>query len=188
MLRPAHSPRAREIAMRLSSNRVQQLEQYAATMRHAPTSSEAKLFRGTARGEARGHVSQAGAARGRFIADFYAPAVKLVVEVDGGYHAERERADGRRIGRWRSSGCTCFRLPAQLVTSDPGRRRRAGAGRDRASRGRVRRGRGLTPAAVLHLSVFNPGGSPSPRRAMTPASYGPRSSSPTYGPFTTLFL
>ena len=33
---------------------------------------------------------------GRYIADFVAPSCKLVVEVDGGYHAERGVADARR--------------------------------------------------------------------------------------------
>ncbi len=31
-----------------------------------------------------------------FIADFYAPSARLVVEVDGGYHARRVSADARR--------------------------------------------------------------------------------------------
>ena len=33
---------------------------------------------------------------GRFIADFLAPGKRLVIEVDGAYHAERARADARR--------------------------------------------------------------------------------------------
>ena len=32
----------------------------------------------------------------RFIVDFLAPAERLVIEVDGAYHSERERADARR--------------------------------------------------------------------------------------------
>ena len=42
----------------------------------------------------------------RFIADFAAPSIKLVVEVDGGYHADRIASDAKRdalLGRlgWR---------------------------------------------------------------------------------------
>ena len=33
---------------------------------------------------------------GRFTADFLAPAQRLVIEVDGAYHGERERVDARR--------------------------------------------------------------------------------------------
>lgn len=41
---------------------------------------------------------------GRFIADFVAPAVKLIVEVDGGYHRTRECADARGMRCWRGWG------------------------------------------------------------------------------------
>ena len=33
---------------------------------------------------------------GRFIADFLAPAERLVIEVDGGHHTEQARADAHR--------------------------------------------------------------------------------------------
>ena len=33
---------------------------------------------------------------GSYIVDFLAPSVRLIVEVDGGYHARRARADERR--------------------------------------------------------------------------------------------
>ena len=41
---------------------------------------------------------------GRFIADFVAPAVKRIVEVDGGYHRTRECADARGMRCWRGWG------------------------------------------------------------------------------------
>ncbi len=40
---------------------------------------------------------------GPFIADFLAPRIKLIIEVDGGYHAERVELDARRdckLQRW----------------------------------------------------------------------------------------
>jgi len=40
---------------------------------------------------------------GPFIADFLAPSIKLIIEVDGGYHAERVALDERRdskLQRW----------------------------------------------------------------------------------------
>jgi len=43
----------------------------------------------------------------RFIADFYAPSIKLIVEVDGGYHARRSRGpeSDRKLAR---SAIVCF--------------------------------------------------------------------------------
>ena len=48
----------------------------------------------------------------RYIADFCAPAACLVVEVDGGYHARRNRADARRDEVLRLRG---FYLSGHLV-------------------------------------------------------------------------
>ncbi len=54
---------------------------------------------------------------GRYIADFVAPSVKLVVEVDGGYHLApaRVRADARRDRYLGKLGYRVLRLPAALV-------------------------------------------------------------------------
>ncbi|MBM4364454.1 MAG: DUF559 domain-containing protein [Deltaproteobacteria bacterium] len=65
-------------------------------MRFGATPSEAALWRELRRGRLgvvfRGQVPLLG----RYIADFYAPAAGLVVEVDGAWHGPRERADSRR--------------------------------------------------------------------------------------------
>ena len=60
---------------------------------------------------------------GACIVDFYAPARKVVVEVDGGYHAEpaRRRADARRDRRLAKAGFRVLRLPAELVLRHPQR-------------------------------------------------------------------
>jgi len=77
------------------SNNKDTLPLHAHTMRQAPTDSEARLWRAL-------RSSQLGVAFRRqvpllgFIADFYAPSARLVVEVDGGYHARRVTADARR--------------------------------------------------------------------------------------------
>jgi adenine-specific DNA-methyltransferase len=55
---------------------------------------------------------------GRYIADFLAPAARLIVEVDGGYHASRVRADARRDETLRRAGYRVLRLPAELVRRD----------------------------------------------------------------------
>jgi very-short-patch-repair endonuclease len=51
----------------------------------------------------------------RFIVDFAAPAVRLVVEVDGGYHHGRARADARRDRVLTVLGWRVVRIPASLV-------------------------------------------------------------------------
>jgi len=55
---------------------------------------------------------------GRFIADFLAPSRRLVVEVDGVYHAERGRGDARRDVALKRAGYRIVRLEASLVVRD----------------------------------------------------------------------
>ncbi len=94
------------------------LAERAADMRHAPTASEARLFealRGRRLGVAfRRQVP----VLGRFIVDLLAPEVALVVEIDGAYHAQRQRADGRRDRALVRAGYRVLRLEAELVMSD----------------------------------------------------------------------
>jgi very-short-patch-repair endonuclease len=56
---------------------------------------------------------------GRYIADFLAPSVKLIVEVDGGCHAGRVSADARRDEALRRAGYRVLRLEAQAVLRAP---------------------------------------------------------------------
>jgi very-short-patch-repair endonuclease len=53
------------------------------------------------------------------VADFAAPSVRLVVEVDGSSHAGRERADARRDRQLARLGYRVLRLDAALVLRDP---------------------------------------------------------------------
>jgi very-short-patch-repair endonuclease len=55
---------------------------------------------------------------GSFILDFFASSVGLVVEVDGGYHAQRRAVDARRDERLRRAGLRVVRVPAELVVAD----------------------------------------------------------------------
>ena len=54
----------------------------------------------------------------RFIADFYAPAQRLVIQVDGAYHDERSRADARRDAALERAGYRVVRVEASLIESD----------------------------------------------------------------------
>jgi very-short-patch-repair endonuclease len=99
------------------SNNKDTLALHAHTMRQSPTDSEARLWRAL-------HSSQLGVAFRRqvpllgFIADFYAPSVRLIVEVDGGYHARRVTADARRNRKLERAGHRVLRLQAELVMRD----------------------------------------------------------------------
>jgi very-short-patch-repair endonuclease len=52
---------------------------------------------------------------GRFVVDFFAPQVGLVVEVDGPVHRRRRSADARRDAKLRRLGYRVLRLEAGLV-------------------------------------------------------------------------
>jgi very-short-patch-repair endonuclease len=54
----------------------------------------------------------------RFIADFCAPSIKLIVEVDGGYHAGRRAGDASRDRKLERLGYRVVRVSAELVLSD----------------------------------------------------------------------
>lgn len=83
-------------------------------MRHAPTRPEAALFEALS-GRKLGVLFRRQVRILRFIADFAAPAVRLVVEVDGPHHAVRRAADARRDRALERSGWRILRLPAELV-------------------------------------------------------------------------
>jgi very-short-patch-repair endonuclease len=54
----------------------------------------------------------------RYIADFAAPAVRLVVEVDGRLHAQQGAADARRDRDLARLGYHVLRIPADCVMAD----------------------------------------------------------------------
>ena len=87
-------------------------------MRASPTSTEQLLWQ-RIRGRRLGVVFRRQVPLlGRFIADFFAPAQRLVIEVDGAYHGNRERADMRRDAALERSGYRVFRVNASLIVSD----------------------------------------------------------------------
>jgi very-short-patch-repair endonuclease len=99
----------------LSSHRQSVLEQRAGEMRSALTSSEQVLWQAV-RGHRLGVQFRRQVVLGRYIADFFAAEVGLVVEVDGGYHGRlRAGADERRDCWLRRQGYTVLRLSDALV-------------------------------------------------------------------------
>jgi leucyl-tRNA synthetase len=103
---------------RSSTQRTRVLAQRAAAMRQAPTASEARLFEAV-RGERLGvSFRRQVPLLGRFIADLFAPEVRLVVEVDGAYHTRRSSADERRDRALARAGFHVLRIEAELVMGD----------------------------------------------------------------------
>jgi len=96
------------------SNNKSLIALHAHQMRQAPTDSEALLWRAL-------RSSQLGVAFRRqvpllgVIADFYAPSVRLIVEVEGGYHTRRASADGRRDRKLARAGYRVLRIEAAQV-------------------------------------------------------------------------
>ena len=97
-----------------SSRRSELLAVRARQMRLSPTPSEQRLWL-QLRGRWLGVAFRRQVPIGDFIADFVAPNARLVVEVDGGWHSGRERADARRDAKLGQLGYRVLRLEAELV-------------------------------------------------------------------------
>jgi len=89
----------------------------ARLMRAAPTPSEAHLWRAL-RGAQLGVVFRRQVVISGFIVDFAAASARLVVEVDGGYHLARQKADARRDDVLGRAGYRVVRVSADLVCRD----------------------------------------------------------------------
>ena len=111
--------RARGLSQSRSGARASRvLVERAAQMRHAPTASEARLFEALRGGRLGVAFRRQVPVLGRFIVDLLAAEVRLVVEVDGGYHAQRARADARRDRALGRAGYRVLRVEAELVMGD----------------------------------------------------------------------
>jgi very-short-patch-repair endonuclease len=86
-------------------------------LRSALTHSEALLW-AAIRGGRLGTAFRRQVPLGRFIVDFLAPQARLVVEVDGGYHATRRAADARRDRKLARLGYRVLRLQGELVVGN----------------------------------------------------------------------
>lgn len=100
----------------VSEHREAQLEARAHAMRLCrPTESESLLWEAI-RAKRLGVVFRRQVVvAGKYIADYLAPSVNLIVEVDGGYHACRVVADARRDRDLGRLGYRVLHLDAALV-------------------------------------------------------------------------
>ena len=102
----------------MRNHQSQILANRAASMRGAPTATEALLWEELKGSRLGGVAFRRQVVIGRYIADFLAVREKLVVEVDGGYHVERAKADARRDRELGRLGYRVLRVPAEIVARD----------------------------------------------------------------------
>lgn len=95
---------------RISSHRKQILAERAAEMRANPTASEALVFAALKQAGLGLSFRRQVVLLGRYIADIYVPELRLVIEVDGGYHEARRKADARRDRALERAGYRILRV------------------------------------------------------------------------------
>jgi len=91
------------------------LAERAQFMRHNGTDTERALWHELS-GSKLGVAFRRQVPVGRYIADFMAPSLKLIVEIDGGYHSRRVTADARRTRVLERLGYRVLRLDAEVVS------------------------------------------------------------------------
>jgi very-short-patch-repair endonuclease len=95
------------------------LAQHAHRMRSAPSEPERVLWAALRAGQLGVQFRRQVVLHG-YIVDFFAPAARLVVEVDGAQHARRCGGDRRRDQQLAALGLRVLRLEAQVVLSNLG--------------------------------------------------------------------
>jgi very-short-patch-repair endonuclease len=101
--------------------RTLKLRGHASSMREASTASERALWQLLRGGQLGAVFRRQVPLLGSCIVDFLAVGRRLVVEVDGAYHADpaRRRADARRDRRLQKAGYRVLRLAAAEVLGRP---------------------------------------------------------------------
>ncbi len=102
----------------LNVNSVARLELFARQHRSSLTKSEARLWSALKARQLGVSFRRQVPVGGQFIADFLAPSIGLIVEVDGAYHTRRQRADERRTFKLTRLGYRVVRVRAELVLTD----------------------------------------------------------------------
>ncbi len=93
------------------------IARFAHERRRHPTFSEAKLW-SRLKGKQLGVGFRREFVVGRFIVDVCAPSQRLIVEVDGLYHARFAARDARRERALQRAGWRVLRVDAELVVRD----------------------------------------------------------------------
>ena len=107
-------------AQPLNSKSAARLELFARQHRTRPTESEAALWSALKARQLGVSFRRQVPLLGLFIADFLAPSIKLIVEVDGAIHARAQASDARRDRKLQRAGFRIVRVSADLVLRDLG--------------------------------------------------------------------
>ena len=98
----------------VSFHQRKELRSRARRMRHEPSHTEWLLWEQLRCGRQGGVFRRQVVLQG-YIADYYACAAKLIVEVDGGWHSKRAQRDARRDRALRVAGYRVLRVAAEHV-------------------------------------------------------------------------
>ena len=102
----------------LNSKSAARLELFARQHRTCLTESEARLWSALNARQLGVSFRRQVPVAGLFIADFLAPAIRLIVEVDGPIHTRKQSADARRERKLQRAGFRIVRVSAELVLTD----------------------------------------------------------------------
>lgn len=94
------------------------IELYARQHRSSLTESEARLWSALKARQLGVTFRRQVPIGGQYIADFLAPSLRLIAEVDGAYHARQQGRDAKRDPKLHRSGYRVVRVSAALVLSD----------------------------------------------------------------------
>lgn len=87
----------------------------ARILRHNLTPAEQKLWAALRLKQMEGYRFRRQAPMGKYIVDFYCPAVKIIVEIDGDSHADREILDQERTDWLNEQGYRVIRFTNREV-------------------------------------------------------------------------
>jgi very-short-patch-repair endonuclease len=96
----------------------QKMVEVARQFRKEPTQSEDVLWQALRGRKLEGYKFRRQQPIGSFVVDFFCPAAKLIVEVDGGIHESQRELDKARQELLESLGLWFVRLPSNLVEND----------------------------------------------------------------------
>jgi very-short-patch-repair endonuclease len=98
------------------------LKEISKKLRHRPTEAERCLWK-RLRLKHLGYVFHRQKPIGGYIADFYCPEAKIVIEIDGDYHSSTETADNDRVRDeiMHNLGMTILRIPNSEILNDTDR-------------------------------------------------------------------
>jgi very-short-patch-repair endonuclease len=95
-----------------------EIENAARQLRHRLTPAETKLWQALKNRQLGNLRWRCQHPIGRFIVDFYCPACRLIIEVDGGIHQQQQDYDLARTEHLQQYGYTVIRFSNEAVEND----------------------------------------------------------------------